>query len=132
MAPRAVDGGRRRSPEGRVDAPYNHIYPGELETQNPYYYSVRAAIRLLLTSGGRWLVESDESWSLHGLGACSTQRGGEAKSPSTLQERKKAYQHSTKKLFNDPNPPARLLRARSSSSSADERALARRSHRGHE
>jgi hypothetical protein len=63
MAPRAVDGGRRRSPEGRVDAPYNHIYPGELETQNPFHYSVRAAIRLLLTSGGRWLVESDESWS---------------------------------------------------------------------
>ena len=84
MAPRAVDGGRRRSPEGRVDAPYNHIYPGELETQNPYYYSVRAAIRLLLTSGGRWLVESDESWSLHGLGAYCAQRGAEARSPSTL------------------------------------------------
>jgi hypothetical protein len=30
----------------------------------------------------------------------------------------KAYQHSTKRLLSDPNPPARLLRARSSSSSA--------------
>jgi hypothetical protein len=41
-------------------------------------------------------------------------------------ERKEAYQHSKKRLFSDPNPPARLLRARSSSSSssADERALA--------
>ncbi len=31
---------------------------------------------------------------------------------------RKAYQHSTKRLFSDPNPPARLLRARSSPSSA--------------
>ena len=55
----------------------------ELDKQNPFYYSVRAASRLLSTGGGRWLVESDEWWSLHGLGACSPQRGGEAKSPST-------------------------------------------------
>jgi hypothetical protein len=62
-----------------------------LEKQNAIYYSVRAAIRLPLTNGGSWLVESDEWWSSstewHGLGgAYSAQRGAEAKSPSTLEK----------------------------------------------
>jgi hypothetical protein len=45
----------------------------------------------------------------------SSSLGGSSFSPSAAEkayqqkelekERKKAYQHSTKKLFNDPNPP---------------------------
>jgi hypothetical protein len=49
---------------------------------------VRAAIRLLLTSGGRWLVESDESWSSTDWGPAVCSAAARPRAPARYRSKK--------------------------------------------
>jgi hypothetical protein len=101
--------------------------------------AVRAASRVLLTTARRcqreWTTSSPRAARAtrpaRVITRPSTTEAHARRHDNNVKEReKKAYQHSNKRLSSDPNPPARLLRARSSSrasssSSSDERGRAR-------